>query len=380
VKTRTSWKLATAATAAATVLLAAGCGSDSSDDATGSGGATVDVAAAEAAIEPLTKPATEFPITEPLAERPAPGTKVAFLDIGTPVAAREYADMNVAAQVLGIELQRVQTGQSPQEINAALNSVVESKPAAVIDVAIDPSLFSSQVEALQDQGIPFITQSIVNADDFGGDDSQVAYGAAGSRANGKLLASAVLANTDGEATDLVYYNVPELAFSAIVQEGVEEQIAEQCPGCELRVVDISISEVGSTAARTVVSDLQAHPETGAFIAAIDELQIGLPAAMDVAGIDVPGMGVGGTPINLQQIADGQELGVLTVDYSMLAWSTMDRVARELAGQESDQSFWGEATAATSQVITKDNVPSDFDAGYVAFPDYQERFTQLWAGQ
>jgi ribose transport system substrate-binding protein len=121
---------------AASVLLTAGCGSDSSDDSPGNGGgeATVDVAAAQAAIEPLTKPATDFPITEPLAERPAAGTTVAFLDVGTLVAAREYADMDAAAQVLGIELQRVQTGQSPQEINAALDSVVESKPAAGIDV------------------------------------------------------------------------------------------------------------------------------------------------------------------------------------------------------------------------------------------------------
>ncbi|MGR7025783.1 sugar ABC transporter substrate-binding protein [Geodermatophilus sp. URMC 62] len=381
--TRTPWKLAIAASVAASMLLTA-CGSDPSDDTSGGtgGGPAVDLAAAQESIEPLTRPPAEedFPFTEPLSERPAPGTVVAFLDVGTPVAAREYADMSEAAKVLGIELQRVQTGQSPQEINAALNSVVESKPAAVIDVAIDPALFANQVEELEELGIPFIMESIVNADEFGGDDEQVAYGTAGAKANGKMLGSALLAETNGEATDLAFYNVPELAFSAIVQEGVKEQVEEQCPDCELRVVDVSITEVGSTAARTVVSDLQAHPDTEAFFAAIDELQIGLPAAMDVAGIDVPGMGVGGTPLNLQQVADGQELGLLTVDYSMLAWATMDRVARELADQEYDQSFWSEATAVTSQVITKDNVPSDFEAGYVAFPDYKERFTQLWGGQ
>jgi ribose transport system substrate-binding protein len=340
----------------------------------------VDVAAARETIEPLTQPAEEFPITEPLERLPEEGTVVAFLDNGTPVAGRTYEDMNAAAQVLGIELQRVQAGQSPQEVNAAVNSVVESEPAAVIDVAIDPALFSSQVTALQDQGIPFIAQSIVNADEFGLDDEQTAFGQAGSTANGRILASALLAETNGEATNIVYYNVPELPFASMEQQGVEEQLAEQCPDCELRVVDVSITEVGSTAARTIVSDLQANPDTQAFIAAVDELQIGLPAAMDVAGLDIKGMGLGGTPINLQQIADGQELGALTADYAMLAWATMDRVARELAGQEYDHSFWSEASAATAQVVTKDNVPSDFEAGYVAFPDYRERFTTLWTGQ
>ena len=379
--TRTSWQLATATSAVASVLLLAGCGGDSAGDAAiGGGAAQVDVAAAQAAIDPLTKPATEFPITEPLAKRPAPGTKVAFLDNGTPVAGRTYEDMSRAADVLGIELGRVQTGQSPQEINAAVNSVLESKPAAVIAVAIDPALFAPQVKALQDQGIPFIAQSIVNAEDFGLDDAQTAFGKAGSKANGQVLASALLAKTNGEATDIVYYNVPELPFASMEQEGAKEQVAAQCPDCTFRVVDISITEVGSTASRTVVSDLQANPDTTGFIASVDELQIGLPAAMDVAGIDVPGMGLGGTPINLQQIAEGQELGALTADYSMLAWATMDRVARELAQQDYDHSFWSEADPATAQVVTKDNVPSDFDAGYVAFPDYQERFTKLWAGQ
>ena len=169
---RTPWQLATATSAVASVLLLAGCGGDSAGDAAiGGGAAQVDVAAAQATIDPLTKPATEFPITEPLAKRPAPGTKVAFLDNGTPVAGRTYEDMSKAAEVLGIELGRVQTGQSPQEINAAMNSVVESKPAAVIDVAIDPALFAPQVKELQDQGIPFIAQSIVNAEDFGLDDA-----------------------------------------------------------------------------------------------------------------------------------------------------------------------------------------------------------------
>jgi len=384
VKTRNSWQLAIAATAAASILLTA-CGSDSSDDASsssggGSGGAGVDVAAAQETIEPLTQPAEEFPITEPLEKLPEPGTVVVYLDNGTPVSGRAFQDMSAAAEVLGIELRKVQAGQSPQEVNAAMNSVVESKPDAVIDVAIDPALFSTQVKALQDQGIPFVAQSIVNAEEFGLDDEQTAFGQAGSVANGKILASALLAETNGEATNIVYYNVPELPFAAMEQQGVEDQIAEQCPDCELRVVDISITEVGSTAPRTIVSDLQANPDTQAFIAAVDELQIGLPQAMEVAGLQVQGMGLGGTPINLQQIAEGQELGALVADYAMLAWATMDRVARELAGQEYDHSFWTEANPATAQVITKDNVPSDFEAGYVAFDDYQERFTALWTGQ
>ena len=382
-KNRTRRRLAVAASAAVAVLLTAGCGTDSDDASAGGGdgGAAVDVAAAQAAVEPLTTPPTEFPVTEPLAELPEPGTVVVYMDNGTPVAGQVYGELAKAADVLGMELQRVQMGQTPQEINAAMNSVVESKPDAVFDLALDPALFTPQLEALQEQGTVFLPSSIVNGEEFGFDDSQIVSGKSGAKANGKVLASAVLAETNGEATDLVFYRVPELAFTPIMLAGVEEQLAEQCPECELRVVDIPIAQVGSTASRTVVSDLQAHPETQAFIPAIDELQIGLPAAMDVAGLDVPGMGIAPTPVNYQQIADGQQLGSLAADLGMTTWLNMDQLVRALAGQEFDySSIAAETSPATYQVVTKDNVPSDPNAGYVAFPDFRERFTTLWTGQ
>jgi len=382
-KTRTPWQAALAASAA--VLLVAGCSSDSSDSDSGSGGGGggggVDLAAAQETVEPLTSPPTEFPITEPLEKLPEPGTVVTYMDNGTPVAGQIYGELTKAAEVLGVELRRVEMGQSPQQINAAMNSVVESKPDAVLDLALDPALFTPQLEALQEQGAVFLPWSIVNGEEFGFDDSQIISGAAGAKANGKALASAVLAETNGEATNLAFYRVPELAFTPVMLEGVEEQLEEQCPDCELRVVDISITEVGSTASRSVVSDLQANPDTEAFIASIDELQIGLPAAMDVAGLDVPGIGLASTPINYQQIADGEQMGGLAADLGMITWMMMDQLARALAGQELDYSFaTTETSPVTYQLITKDNVPADPEVGYVAYEDYQEQFTALWTGQ
>ena len=382
-KTRRTWQAAIAVSAAASVFLTA-CGSDSSDDdasGTGGGGAGVDVAAAQESIEPLTQPPTQFPITEPLEARPEPGTTVAFLDNGTQTGATFYGHLSDAAEVLGVELQRAETGRAPQEINAALNTVVETSPDAVIDLAIDPALFTPQLEALQEAGAVVVPVAIVNGEDFGFDDSQTVSGSAGSADSGAAMASALLAETNGEATDIVLYRIPELAFTPVFVEGAEERIAEQCPDCEVRVVDIPITEVGSTAARTIVSDLQAHPETEGFLVSTDELQSGLPAAMDIAGLDVPGVGYAPSPVNFQQIADGQQLGTLARDLQMLAWLVMDQVARELAGQEQDYSdIVTEVGPAIAQIVTQDNVPSDPAVGYEAFDDLEEQFTRLWTGQ
>ena len=380
-KTRTPWQLAIAVATSSVVLTA--CGDDPSGGGSGGGGggAEVDVAAAQASIEPLMAADPEFPLTEPLAELPPAGTTVAFLDLGLPTTSAFYDYLVEAGEVLGIEVQRVQTGASPQEINAAMNTVVESRPDAVVDVALDPALWTPQLEALRDEGTVIVPVSIVNGEDFGFDDAQIGQGAAGARENGKAIASALLAETDGEATNLVFYRVPEIPFTPLVLEGVEERLGEQCPDCELRVVDVSAAEIGSTAGNSIVSDLQAHPDTDAFIASVDELQMGLPAAMQVAGMDVPGMGTSPNPVNLQQIAEGQELGALATDFNMIAWLTMDRVARELAGQEFDYSFFSQApTSAYETIITEDNVPEDPQRGYVAFEDYEARFTELWTGQ
>ncbi len=127
----------------------------------------------------------------------------------------------------------------------------------------------------------------------------------------------------------------------------------------------------------MVSDLQANPDTEAFIASIDELQIGLPAAMEVAGLDVPGVGLSPTPANLQQIADGEPMASPGTDIKTLAWFSMDRVARGPAGQEQDYSFLAEPTEAIAQVFTEDDVPSDPNAGYTAFPDHEQEFAELW---
>ena len=380
-KTRTPRQLALAASVSAAVLLTAGCGDGPSDDSSAGSGAAVDVAAAQESIAPLLSPPTEFSVTEPLEALPEPGTVVAFLDNGTPTAASMYANLSEAAEVLGVTMQRVRTGQSPQDVNAALNTVVETKPAAVVDLAVDPALFAPQLEELQEAGTAFVPMAIVDGAEYGFDDAQIQSGATAAVGNGGTLASALLAETEGKATDLVFYRVPELNFTPLEQQGVEERLAEQCPDCTLRVVDISITEVGSTAPRTIVSDLQAHPETQAFIASIDDLQMGLPAAMDVAGMDVPGIGIASNPVNFQQIAAGQQLAGLATDLHFVAWLLMDQVARELAGQDADYSEFGKAAGPeTNQIITKDNVPSDPEAGYISFPDYAERFTQLWTGQ
>lgn len=373
---RTRRSLAMAASLTAVVALA-GCGGDNGSSGPAGSGADVSLAEAREVIEPFITQSADFPVTEPLSRRPEPGSTVAYLDLGTPLTALVWDFLQPTADLLDIRLLRVPTGSDAQSINSALNSVVEASPDGVINVAVDPTLFTPQLNQLEEQGASVVSASIVNGDDFGIPDASVLTGREASAEAGGVLAAAILDATGGEASEFVFYNVPELPFSAVWRDGAKEQMAALCPDCTLRLVDIPVSQLGSTASRSVVSDLQANPDTQAFITAIDEIQIGLPAAMKVAGLDVPGIGGSPSPANYEQVAAGAQAGSLVIDTHMYSWMLMDQVVRQMAGEE--VSYASPRDLGIYQLISQeyDNVPTDPAEGYLAFPDYQERFAELW---
>lgn len=350
-------------------------------DTAGSGGdgkQVADLGAAKTWLQPYMEDPAGLLNTEPLAELPAPGSTVVYLDGGTPIQAAFWESLKPTAPVLGINLKRVPTGQDAQGINSALDSVVESKPAAVINVAVDPTLFSRQLDDLRAEGVTVVSTSIVNGAEFGFE--HVLSNAEQTAESGKALASTAIVRTEGKASEFVFYTVPELAFSGLEQKGAQEQMKEQCPDCTLRVVDIPVTTLGTTAADAVVSDLQAHPETDYFLAALDEIQIGLPGRLKVAGIDVKGVGATPAAANLQQIADGQQDATIALDLNLFMWTAMDQAMRELGGQE--VAYPDDATAAstTHHLITKENMVDDPEVGWTAIPDYKEQFTKLWTGK
>lgn len=354
-------------------------GGSTSPSASGGGGQQVaDIAAAQAFLKPYTVNPTKLLNTEPLKSLPPAGSTVVYLDGGTPIQAAFWQALQPTAPLLGVKLSRVQTGSDAQSINSALNSVVESKPAAVINVAIDPTLFPHQLGQLRAAGVKVVSASIVNGPKFGF--TNVLSNAGQTADVGKALTSTAIVRTQGMASKFVFYTVPELPFAGLELKGAQEQMKQQCPNCTMRVVNIPVTTLGSTAADVVVSDLQAHPDTQYFLSAIDEVQIGLPSKLKVAGIDIKG--VGGTPAaaNLQQIADGQQDAGIALDLNLFMWTAIDQAMREMAGQAVTYADDATVAAATHHLITKQNAVADPKVGWTAIPDYQTQFKKLWTGK
>ncbi|GAA1470057.1 sugar ABC transporter substrate-binding protein [Microbacterium thalassium] len=345
---------------------------DSTDTGSDSGDA---VSAAEEFITPwLGEGEKNLLITEPLDEPVPEGTHVIYLDVGTPVSAVMWGNLQTPAEMLGLDLERVEVGRDAQSINSAMNTVVELEPDGVINITLDPIFFESQIEQLDALGIPIASGSVMNTVEYGL--PEAFNGPDWMTSNGEALGAAAIARSGG-ATEYVFYNIPEFPFSPYEMEGVQSKIGELCPDCTVRTVDIPIAELGSTAADRVVSDLQANPQTEYFISAVDEVQIGLPAKLELAGIDVKGIGMWTAPPNYEQIAAGDEDATLSVDLNLMMWTILDQLLREMAGQEYQ---WPDAQTRAStltRITDQSNVPDDPVTGYVSIPDYQDQFAAIW---
>jgi ribose transport system substrate-binding protein len=366
-----SLQAAVLVTAGAMALSACSTGGGTEDG----GEATADVAAAQEFLEPwLGDGDKQLLIDEPLSAPVAEGTHVVYLDVGTPVSAVMWGNLQAPAELLGLQLERVEVGRDAQSINSALNTVVEIAPDGVINITLDPIFFEPQIAQLEEAGIPIASGSVMNTVEYGL--PEAFNGPEWMTANGEALAAAAVVRSEG-ASEYVFYNVPEFPFSALELDGVTSKLADLCADCTLRVVDIPIAELGSTASDRVVSDLQANPGTEYFIAAVDEIQIGLPQKLSLAGIDVKGIGMWTAPPNYEQIASGDEDATLSVDLSLMMWTVLDQLLREMGDQEYAWPDIATRASTLTRITDVDNVPSDPVVGYVAIEDYQDRFAANW---
>ncbi|WP_110590172.1 sugar ABC transporter substrate-binding protein [Microbacterium suaedae] len=379
-RVRHTGRLAAISLIGASGLLLASCSSSTvPDDADapqdGSESSVADVAAAEDFLELwLDNPDKQLLIDEPLDASVEEGLEIVYLDVGTPVSAVMWENLQAPAELLGLDLRRVETGRDAQSVNAAMNTVVEMEPDGVINITLDPVFFESQIEQLDELGAPIASGSIVNSTEFGL--PEAFNGAEWMKINGGVLAANAIVRSGG-AEEYVFYNVPEFPFSALELEGAQAKMDELCPSCTLRVVDIPIAELGSTASDRVVSDLQANPATEYFMAAVDEVQIGLPQKLSLAGLDVDGVAMWPAPPNYEQIANGEQDATLAVDLNLMMWTVLDQLLREIGGQDYEWPDVETRAWTMTSIVDGESVPDDATAGYIGIDDYQERFAANW---
>ncbi|WP_306214519.1 sugar ABC transporter substrate-binding protein [Actinoplanes sp. RD1] len=328
---------------------------------------------AQALIEPLTGKPSEFPITEKLTSPVPAGTRIAYVDNGNALVSLIYKLMQPAAQKLGAELYAVRAGTSASGVQSAFSTVVQQRPAAVINTAIDPALWENQRKQLVAAGIPVISLGTVAGADSG---LVQPNGEAAFEKQGRLQAAYLVATND-KAVEAVLYVHNELAYGSAVKRGFEEELKELCPDCEARVVQIPITEVGNKAPERIVSDLRANPGTDAIAFQSSAVATGLPARLKVAGLEKTQIvGANPLPTNLQYLKDKQATVELGADLNTLAWTAVDTAARLITKQQPQQNVL-DGEALVQQFLRPEDISFDPARGFSAYPDVADRFAALW---
>jgi ribose transport system substrate-binding protein len=371
-----SGALVVAVIAASAALTA--CGDDSSDSSSSqstsaAASPATSAARAKAAVAPYIGKPAPFPVATPLTKRPPAGSRVAFMDCGTPTCAVLWQVIGPSAKAVGIDLYRVKTGTTANKINAAVSSIAEQRPKAVLDVATDPSLFAAGVKKLHDARIPIIGSGVVDTEKHGFVGGL--FGTTATQKVGRLLANYVYSQHGADSHSVFYYP-PELAFAPIMKDAYVAEMKQLCPACDTRTLAMPAATIGNTMPRAMVSDLQSHPKTKTAVAATTEMFAGTPAAFRAAGVQVETTGSAGNPDNLQMIKKGEQSSSLFIDFPVLVWTLSDMLARSITGQELTPL---EAEGAVvNQFLTKADITFDPSKGWTGYPDFAKRFTKLWS--
>lgn len=337
----------------------------------------VDFDAAKAYIESYQQKADRIFRSEPLPEPLPSDLLMVYANNDTPVADAYWKPWaEEAAQTAGVQFQNVSVGVTAESQQAGFNSIVSLAPDIVIMGAIDPTFVQDQVEQLVANGSTVIPAAQPNIDQFGLEESLGGDGA--SYVNGKVLGAGAVYFTCGTADEFVFYNITELTFSQVVLKGAEDFLKELNPNANLRVVDISIGDPDP--ASKIVSDLQAHPETAFFVTPADQYQIGLSEAAALAGLEnAYGIGQSSLPANYEQIQNGEQVAGNGMDYQGFMYLIVDqgfRQYQDVFTSWTDED-WEELYPLIQSVITVTNVEDYPDGNYIAYPNTQADFAELW---
>lgn len=333
--------------------------------------ATADVDAAAAALQPYLDGPTAFPLTEPLPERPAAGTRIALVDCGTPTCALLSDLAADAASALGIESTRISSGTGADTVATAFSTIVADGYDGVIVPSLAFPLWERSFDELTAAGIPVVTNGVT------GLPAEIGAALAGdqqSARDGRVLADWVIAE-EGADTDAVIYVTPELPFTGVVADAFMERIDELCSGCAVRTADIPVSAIGSTAASIVVDDLTASPDTTVAVFAIGEQTVGLPSALTTAGIEVTTLLSAPGPAQLAGVQDGSFTAALAADLPNMQWLAVDSLARLITGHP--VSDGAAADALVTQLVTAQTLTGDLASGWIGYDDFAERYLALW---
>jgi ABC-type sugar transport system substrate-binding protein len=376
-KTRKHTKASTLVVVAiAIAFLVAACSSgSSSSSASSSGGSTSSASAqpgvtwADALVAKYQTRPTQIPVTTPFTKPIPKGKKVIFISCGAAACILESNIIKAATNLLGWQLQTINTDGSVGQFKNAWSQAVTEKPAAVLYTAIDLSVFKTQLAQLKAEGTAVATCCVTYS--AGNGVNAVLDGSGDNNLQGQMQAAWMIQDSNGTGHAL-FVNLPSYDILDQLAQGFASATAAHCPSCSSHELDIPLSQIANKNS-TIISYLLAHRTVKYVAVAVDDLAVGLPSALKAAGLgDVKIIGDGANTTTLGYIQDGQIAEDISFPYYEVMWTMVDSVARVIAGEPvptyGSMGYW---------MMNKSNIPSG-DTLFPMVPDYKSQYEKVWS--
>jgi ribose transport system substrate-binding protein len=378
----TGVRVATMVGGAALLLAATACGgsssggsppSSSSSTPAASSSANSQFAGVTAEVQKNLQRPTQIGITTPLHGKPAPNKTVEWLQCAVPACVALTKPLQEATTEVGWKLKVVNAGATPETIKNAWDQAVQDKPDAVVASGFSRVLFNPELAQLKAMGIPVI--DLTTADSPGNGLSAVFDYGPDYLASGKRLADYALSK-DGTKVNAVMVLSSAFANLTFVGKGFQAEIKAKCPSCPVASFEVPVTSIGGDLPTRITSYFTAHPNVNWAYIGYDDMVLGVPAAMQSAGISgkVSLLTIDNEPATQAYMKNGQDL-VASDGFPgpEIMWRVVDYLLRYFNHQSTAPS-----TAHNYPVWLLDgaNVPST-TSSFPLVENYQAQYEQLW---
>lgn len=277
-----------------------------------------------------------------------------------------------AAEAIGWTADVITHDGTVEDVNRAWQQAIAEQPTAITGSGFPAAALQQSIADATAAGIIVALSSVTDeATEYPGF-AATANGVATAEQLGEIHAHKVMRDSQCQG-HVAIFSLP-FPILTVVTDRFQEVLESECPECEASFTEIQPTDLGSPATTgAIVSALQADPSVKYAYTIIANLAVGVPTALDQAGIDdVRIFGQVPDETAIAALQDGTNAWWLTQASQINGWLELDSVLRAIEGEAPVNT-----TGNPIGVLTPENVPQGSSDVPLYPADYEALFEELW---
>jgi ribose transport system substrate-binding protein len=382
-KTAPRKRYSLAAAMLATVALLAACGSGSSKTAGSSAtSGSAGLVKAQANVDAATKGNTGFPSPGAIFDASKTRGKkiwvITFLSV--PFAQQSVDGLKEAATAVGATVTAVDGSAGVDAYQRGIRQAIAQNADAIIIGTLNPSLFTTDLNAAKAKGIKIIAVSSHAPGTLPASGEPVdGYVDPCYQCAGGLMADSVITDSKGKGNILVLWSSDVKIPGEDQLSAIQSEFKTNCPGCTVKVADVPAAQWATRLQSVTQTAISSNPKLTHLLPLYDGMVTFMVPAIRAANATnrVKISSFNATPAVMQQIgAKGNVLSDVGIGSVRYGWGWADQTLRVLSGVAAvkDERLPVRLFDVSNIGTTDLNASTDTWYGSV---DYRSEYRKLW---